>query len=240
MITATELLDEAEHASGGTLDPRSAGLRLINEAGHALANAHRWPWYERSPIDIDLLAGQSYFELPMDFGQLVGLPVSTASYVNWAQLTSITDLQRQRQALAGGELCNWFCIVFPPQTVSTQAPPPPRFELYPTPTTTQLAAATVAYRARWLPLTELEQSPNIPDDAQSVLIELVRAYAQARRERQPVDPVIEPILRGSSMSHLKDRYGSVQPLRGMLRPQVRTDSSVRPWLHDSITFGGEA
>lgn len=181
-----------------------------------------------------------YVNLPADFGLLIDIE-STNNHTRQVTLTSLGHLETLRGDIVEATLDYFVALEFPTQTSASAAPPQARLSIYPPPASDAAGALSLVYRAGWVELSNPSQVANIPPQFDALLVELVRAFAQARggiSDKTLVD-LLEPIERSALMDRLKRHDGAVQPRIGPLR-----HGCVRPmWgghpvrrYHDTITL----
>ena len=180
-VTLNDLRNQARHACGGSIDPRMDIDAICNEAGRFLFDLHSWMWRMRPPIGLDFVGGQPYVVLPADFGfgQVISLDMAeTISYrVEPVDLSQIAMLREQ--AFGDTTYAYRYAIAFPGQTSTKESAGLARLELYPTPASSQINAASLTYRAGWVPLLSGDSAANIPPSFDFLLKQLTRAYARS-------------------------------------------------------------
>lgn len=173
-------VDSATLPPGTTSD--AAANQIVNQAGRFLYTCHSWKFRETVSADIDFTASQSYVAMPTSLGQLIS--IETNSLTSDIRLTAIENLLAMRaKSLVPAGYSYWAALVHPRRANATTAPTPPRLELYPTPAATATAAATIFFRAVWTELAADTDLPDIPLYCESLLIELVRAFADGYMDR---------------------------------------------------------
>jgi hypothetical protein len=183
---------------------------IINDAGRAFYNIHQWNFRYKPPIAISLRANEPFVLLPADFGEMVayqmteginfGIAFTTPQEVATLRSTTITVTQNYY----------WASTVFPSQVNQHEAPPPPRFEIWPTPSADDANALTLWYRSKWTKLVKaasagppvvLDDIADVPEYAEAALIQFVRAFSAGWSERllEPggaVEGYLERVMNG--------------------------------------------
>lgn len=177
MLTLSDLQSEVRHALGGG-EPSSerTSTQIVNEAGNYLFTMHQWNFRNRPQLTITIPADQDYVELPHDFGTCVTTPRIDGLTTDFA-FTSHSYLMLLRdQSLLPEGFDVFGAIVYPASPAPGVAMPRPRIELHPT--SSSDGTLRISYRARWIPLTQDNDVANVPEYAEGVLRECVRAVAQ--------------------------------------------------------------
>jgi hypothetical protein len=154
---------------------------LINMAGRMFVSAHPWNFRYRPPVDANLQANEPWIILPYNFGELVAYQ-SDSNY--GLTLTTPQELANLRSSsVTVTSNFYWATVVYPAQTSRTEAPPPPRLELYPTPSsTTTDFPIHLWYRAGWSELYNAADVADVPLYAHLALIQTVRAVVAGLNE----------------------------------------------------------
>jgi len=234
-------LDAAEHAAGGSLDPRYDLIDVVNDAGRYLTRMHDWNWLERPRYEMQLVSGQQWGALPGDFAAIKSVD-STNNYLRSARVTTVSHLDHLRGNIAAFTLDFYVAIEYPAQNASTENQPGPRLHIYPTPGSglTDAAAGTITmrYRAGWLAIKDEISVPNVPEDVEGLLIELVRAHGKAyAKGGTALHNDLEAIERSTMVQRLKEHYGRAQTNLGRLQGGIAkppTPGRQTVWLHDTI------
>lgn len=184
LLTLTRLRNNVTWAlTGGSVSSELDQDDIINEVGQAFYGAERWNFRMRPPVTLGVIAGESYIDLPIDFGEPVSVQMSnTLNY--GVTLTSIHEIQNLRSTtVTVTSNYYWAAMVQPRQRSRTEAPPPPRLELWPTPGSTDADILTIVYRARWTPLYNTDDVADVPDFAHGAFLMFLRRYVGGLSER---------------------------------------------------------
>lgn len=167
--------------------------------------------------DIDFSLRQPSVALPSDFAELVSLRLTDSLYQTVC-LTTIDNLNGIRM-LGGLSSVDefWAAISYPGQS-STTTVPAPQLEIYPPPTASETGALTIYYRRGWTELSSDTAVANIPLYMESLLVQVLRAFAQGYEEDDVAaistrlelirrGPVFEAALRQDQM--IQHHYGPV-------------------------------
>lgn len=218
MITLIELIEQIEHEAQGSLDGRVDAARLVNLAGRQLTRLTAWSFLVRPPVDLNLIAGQDWIDLPDDFQRLEGRGVVANNLIiSTVRMVSLSDLAMLRAANLGGDIDWHATLVYAAKAAGGEPYRPPTLAIHPTPTETSIAALKLNYRAGWRHLVAGGDAANVPDDVEGLLIDIVRAVTRATIHRRPATVELEPILRSQAYRDLRSSYGAQQPLRGPIR-----------------------
>lgn len=233
-------LNHADQAVGSQLDARIQH-DLVNDAGSYLFDMHNWPWAIRDGQKLPLIEGQNYVELPADFQQMIKV-TAVDRLVREVYPVSLGTIDELRGTIAAEGVTDWYyAIEWPGQFNTGENAPTARLSLYPTPSSDTYAELRIRYRAGWVPLTKMDQAPNIPSDMEPLLIQLVRAFALGYMDEQrgqgAVTNRLEPIEQSAMLARLKSRYGTVQGNMGYQRGGVTKgpDEHGYYYRHDQIT-----
>ena len=215
-ITFLQLRDEVERVVGDAHDPRLSPVRIVNDAGRYLFAMHGWRWRDRPPVTLDFVADQAYLTLPGDFGfgEIVSLAADNA--VNYSvQVTTLSEVERYRAAGMDWHMGFLVALAYPGQTDASSAPATARLEIEPTPQNNRSDALRLVYRAGWVELSGNTDVANVPPAMESLLVELVRAFAVRDRtfSREPLDQLES----SSFVQRLKAADGRAQANRGPMR-----------------------
>ncbi len=190
MLTLTEIKKHTDfELGGGTSLPGGITTEsVINHAGRAFYNIHPWNFRYRPPVALDLIADQAYIELPVDFGEKVGYQMTQGLNFGITFTTPQDVANHRATTVTVSQNYYWATISFPSQIASTEAPPPPRIEIWPTPAASKLGIFTLWYRSRWVDLESqvgdgAEDVANLPDYAEAAFLQFVRAFTAGWGER---------------------------------------------------------
>lgn len=187
MLTTTRYLDLMGHALGKTVQARHRLIESLNNAGVRLFNEHSWNWRLRGPVQVAVVAGQPWIDLPADFGHHTAIYVdNTNPSVGFRKVvvTSIEHLTSLREQSVGRDLGDMFVA---PGLWSAAGEAAPRWLVWPTPAVSGQPTISLIYRARWRTLTEGDPNgvPNIPEVAERALMLAARAEAQLVEFQDP-------------------------------------------------------
>lgn len=175
-LTLFQLVDAVEQVWGRTHDPRLDAVRTVNEAGRHLFAMHQWGWATRPSVVLATVAGQSYLALPDDVEAVISI-ASGDSLQYGIHLTTPVELAALRGSTIPPLFTFWVCLAQDDQATDEDAPPRPRLDIYPTPTSDSAASFLLTYRAKWRELSEDRHVANVPATYSGLLTQLVRAFA---------------------------------------------------------------
>jgi hypothetical protein len=72
-LSVSNCVGHIKHALGGNLAAELSPMRIINEAGRRLVNAHGWRYLQGRTTALDTVNGQSFVALPEDFARLISI-----------------------------------------------------------------------------------------------------------------------------------------------------------------------
>lgn len=181
--TFLALQQACQHATGkATPDTGSTYAGVVNDALYHLATVRAWHW-RTTALSLDLVASQSYVNLPTDFGELyalAGTANTTLPTVHWTSLDRIAAL-RQQQGIAGSDL--FVALSYAAQASSTAAPTA-RLEVFPTPAANATAAITGFYLRVPPAMSGNTDVPDVPAVYLPALKALCRAFAVSDEDQQ--------------------------------------------------------
>jgi hypothetical protein len=156
----------------------------------------------------------SAVSLPSDLMEVIAYETSN-SLTNSFEFTSLQKLINSRTNQI--ELTNWGYLgaIVHGSNRDTGGKPVPRLEIWPTPSSNDLAALTIFYRAGWEKMTGDTDIVEIPEWMESFFIQLVRSFARGYEEED-----------ASSMSE-RLAEASMSPL---FISSIRRDSAIQPDL----------
>lgn len=209
---------------------------ILNVTGGTGATAGRYTIASRTSDDAIVLsasigsdadgktdiAGQiefPYVNLPSDFGNLVALDMNSSSFSIY--LTTIEEiLQHRMRRISVNSNRYRAAIVQPGQTAASSALPTARLELDHAPTSSDSDSLFLIYRRKWTTLSNDTSYPEIPEYAEDLLIEYVRAFAEGYMNRHADADGILPVVsmndrlsdidRGPIFQMTKEQDGLVQ------------------------------
>lgn len=214
--TFANLKDHAE-LYGALSSAFSAG-DVVNDAGRYLFTMHAWNFTLAPSVTLNFLADRSYVELPADFGTIVA-HVMTSGLTSSVSFTNPENLARMRsESVSQSGAHYWATITYPRQSSRTVPPPPPRLEIWPTPSSASSGAMTLWYRRKWMDLIDDEDVPDMEPEFAPLLRMLVTAYAKSYDEEDTgsLDERLLVIEQGGLLKRLKEFDGMRQPDVGML------------------------
>ena len=158
-ITAIQARQYAASVAGGT--PELFSLEaLVNMAGRQLVSLHPWGWLRAPEVMLDLIANQSWIDLPLDFGRQGAIETTGASgYTATFVPLDILDEYRNadRAQVAGYALA----VTYGPGASPNYVPHVPRLEVWPTPSATVTDALRMFYYRRWTEVSTASGSTHI-------------------------------------------------------------------------------
>jgi len=173
-LTLERALRHVKHALGRDPDPDLNPIEIVNMAGQHLAGMFEWSWLERPAVELDLVASQTYVDLPLDFGKAISVQVnSIVSKFTWTTLGSI--LRNRATNLNVSGLQYWGAIEYSAPTSSVA--PAPRLAIWPTPSSNVTDGLLLYYRAKWPGVTNDSYLVPVPDFVEPLMLELIRAFA---------------------------------------------------------------
>ena len=196
-LLAGEALKIAEHVLGGPLHTAIGGLRVLNETGEWLVSARPWKYLLGGVEALDLVAGQSYVDLPDDFGAIVSISQSVG-YTKDIALSTPAEIMDLRRGLApGGDGFIWAALVYghaditgtstagiPTVTPTTAAQirttkaPQARLDIYPAPESSTTGALHLYYTRGWRQVSEDTDTIFIPSWLEGVYLRAARIWAR--------------------------------------------------------------
>ena len=211
-LTAKQLKDHVSHALGGTVSSQLSDIDIVNEAGRHMFNT-AWNFRQRPPADVAFTSNLAHADLPSDFGEMVAANMKDG-LIQTFTFTTFADLLHRRRTNTGATSHYWIAISHPIPEDESAEMPPPRLELYPTPTSGD--EITLSYRARWRVLKEDSDVAAIPDFVDSSLVALVRAFALGYEE-EGLEVRVSEVERGPLWQRALEKDGIIQPDYGPLR-----------------------
>ena len=211
-LTAKQLKDHVSHALGGTVSSQLSDIGIINEAGRHLFNT-AWNFRQRPPVDVTFVSNRTYVDMPSDFGEIVSANMKDG-LVQTFSFTTFDDLLHRRRTNTGATSHYWIAISHPIPEDDSAEIPPPRLELYPTPTTGD--EISIAYSARWRELVDDTDVAAIPDYVESAFVALVRAFALGYEE-EGLEVRVAEVEMGPVFLRALEKDGLIQPDYGPIR-----------------------
>lgn len=136
---------------------------IANECGRDLFNAVEWNFLVGASTDLSLTLGQSYIELPPDFGTTDETALISKTFGNYSlRLVTMTQVNQELQiSTAPGAGAYVGAIVFAdPDGVAVM--PRARIQLAPTPTQSLANVFTLSYHRQWADVTDPGDTCLIP------------------------------------------------------------------------------
>lgn len=248
MLTLQNLRDHVSHALGNAPDTTLPGATgdpsattadktrdmIINSAGKHLFSMHDWEFRHRPTTTLDFHAGQDYVTMPGDFGGLIDVRLSAGTY-NSLTLTTPAKLSDLRTSTTGAALAGdyWCALSWPAQTDPSVAQPKPRLEFWPAISASSVGAITLDYYASWVQLKVATDAANIPAHADTLLVQLVRAFALGWEDEAvaPLELRIQAIEQGPVFQRVKEVDGMAQPQMGRMGGgAIGFSDSTNPWI----------
>ena len=221
-------LDLARLRNYVTASTRDAGVHtsldqdeMINNAGRTFFSLHLWNFRYRPQVDLDLTADQKYIELPHDFGELVAYQTDDNYGITMTTPQGLAD--HRAVSITVAQNYYWGTIVQPAQVARDEAPPPPRLEIWPEPSsTTSTQPIHLWYRAGWVDLYNTTDVADVPRYAHMALIQVVRAIASGIQENllEPkggVEAYLEGVVGGKIWEACVTTDGLQQPDYGPMK-----------------------
>lgn len=209
--------------------------RLVNDAMYHMANMHPWRWRRGGPARLSLVAGQSYVELPQDFGEVysVQYPGSLSRQVI---MTTVDDIEVKRaQEISPPGWTLWVAVNSGSldEDAREQGLTVNVLEIWPTPTANETDALSIVYLRSMDELSEETDVPQIPPWLDYGLELLVRDFAHTVEDDNP-----ESAARGrfaSMMPEFVRRDSGTQTRFGVMQGGlVPRGQSVSPFYPSHI------
>lgn len=232
--TLTQLQAAAAHAAGrSTVDSGNSTLIMVNNALDEVCNGYPWSWRHKSST-LDFVNGQSYVALPSDFSELRYVR-GGGSIFNVATPTTLDQIFRFRQTppVVTGNLSVYYALDVAPQASATTRPTY-RLEVYPTPSADATAALQYQYLRTIPPLASGTDVPDMPAHLDSVLMTMVRGFAEFYELNNPGP---NWTIGHEMLEKAKERDAMTQPIVGTLRgtvQQMAADADRRMWYQNPI------
>lgn len=218
MLNAGNIIDLMAHKLGKTPDSRHSLWDTLNRAGRELVTAHDWYWRASGETLLPVVGGQSYLNLPSDFGELVTVYVPNVGEFTAVETVSMERVAYLRASESLGVTTGLLRIFFPGYTTANAGPlgtPRRRAELYPTPNTSGEPTLRVFYKRSWIEIdTDDRQAvPNIPETFEQALISKARALAWSIENDIPSH---DDTIYAAELVRLKDAEARTQPSMGQV------------------------
>lgn len=191
-------------------------LDLMNEVGELFFNIRTWNFLERAPVDIDLVASQSYIALPTTVGRVTAIVPKTYPQYSLEQ-TTLEQVIAARQ-VGNGAWVQYLGSVVHEDPSGSPTMPAVRMEIGPIPTTSVTGAFTMAYRARWVPLTSTSSIVAIPEWTRGFFIRACSLYlAGQEKERDgDLESVMARLMQSPLFTALENQDATFQEDIGLI------------------------
>lgn len=199
-LTAASIFRQMTHAiDGGEPSSELSLLDIANQAGEWLYDFTNWRWKSRPPVALATVTGQTYIELPDDFGEMIGIPRGPSSFPYPIRMTSIEQIAALRAITNPTSPSGFYgALVYTAADQDTQAPPKPRIEIWPPPSEDNATVAMLYYTASWVELTDDDDIANVPRYCNRLLIECARAFLSGLEDEEQgtTDERLDRIVNG--------------------------------------------
>ncbi len=247
MLTFDKLESHMKRSLEGAtiLDEGITLLEVANFAGRWFMG-HPWEFRERPAIRLTPLVGVDHIFLPDDFGNQTTYQMSDGLNfgITFTTLQQISHLRATTVVVSQNYY--WAAVAQPSQPNQNQPMPPPRLELWPTPSATPQADLVIGYKAKWVDLTDSDNAEtpdvcNIPDYAEMAMIQCARAFAVGWAGRLSdgevdVETQLQKLVNGMVWRMLLDTDGSVQTDYGiMMGGAIQTRYPSHTWRSASAS-----
>lgn len=214
-LIASEAIAEIEHTLGGL--PSQSALRLANEAGRHLCNMHSWNFLKSTKATLASVASQAWIALPDDFGSILGLEVNGGIAQNWKRVDTATFLRIESGVWTQSGWGYYSILENPTSTDGTA--PGPRMALWPAPTTSDSSFASLRYQRLWTELSDNGDTVQIPQFAETLYLQLVRAFARGYEEEDTasLDQRLSQIHLGAVFMSARKQDGKTSWYYGRLK-----------------------
>ena len=182
-LLAQQLVTRAAEILGTDIPSSITPLGLVNEVGEIVCSHTEWAFLQRAPVTVDLIATQNYVTLPTDFGEFeVRGAIATNGLTTFIKITTPDEYNDAVSFGVAPVGFSYIGTVYTPESPSTGPDPVPRLYIYPVPSTTQMGAVTILYRATWKRVTAAEDHLNLPVWMEPLFFECVLAYLKGLTE----------------------------------------------------------
>lgn len=242
-ITLADLQGYLQHvlSGGGRLASPLPGTgsdeiekNVINQAGHWFTSHHPWNWRIAPEVILPAVAGETFINLPMNFGEMVasqvvsglnhGIQFTTPQVIADRRATTVTITQNYYLAT----------IVHPGRPSSQEAPAPPRIDVWPAFASTNANFFRLWYRSKWTELQTTTDAANVPDFCEFALAMTVRAFASGLCEEYTRDrdvmSELSKLVRGEVFKTCKETDGAQQADYGyVMGGAIQEQYSASQW-----------
>lgn len=98
-LTVQRALARIQHGYDGNPSRLVSGLDMLNEAGELMSQMHAWRWLSGRTVDLELVQGRDYIEVPLDVAQITSLHRSPERWRGTLQFTTLETIHRLRADL---------------------------------------------------------------------------------------------------------------------------------------------
>jgi len=207
-LTLNNLIDVAEAAVGGSLDPRNDGTTIVNEAGNYFCDMHPWQFRTAPTQTMSLYAGQAWVDIPEGAVGVESIRATNA-LVRHVRVTTMDKINELRSALVTGTLDYWVAFEYPRADSEIEVPPHGRLALYPTPASDVADSFLITLQFGWRDLTDGYDVPNVSPRYHMLLKEIVRAVARGSTisVEGSLDHHLDLVENSAMMARLKQSDG---------------------------------
>lgn len=160
---------------------------IVNDALEHIAAMHPWRWLSTNEVALSLVGGQTYVELPADFGAMIAIAHSEGwsnqlMATTWDQL-----LYMRRSTIEGWSGGYWYTIAMGnvEQGEEDAGLSLPTLELYPTPSSDAADAIRLVYRRFLRRMQSDDDRPQWPAYMDRPLSLLARGFASTDYDDDP-------------------------------------------------------
>lgn len=231
--TTKDYLDLMEHGLGKTPATGHKLIDTLNDAGRALMTLHQWGWRIAPSTFLPVTVGQSWVDLPDDFGQVLSLEGFGSRGLTVKQ-TSIAHIQRLRSSTIYDQAVTWISFEASDLPVTDESGQRhKRAEIWPTPTE-DTPDIQFSYRRAWFELDENDTTrvPAIPIEYERALLLLARAYALGVEDQVEAD---ETRQAQAEIDRLIREDAGRQVNMGQPLHSVRTAGMTYQYPHHPVT-----
>lgn len=214
-LTVAELIDQIRHTLRAEPPSALGALGIINEAGSTLLTLHGWKFMEYV-ADLDIVAGQTWIDLPTDFQELIAY--EAVSPFNVLRPTSMAHLLRMRATTPSPAAWGYYFYIGN-ERPSGATPTRKRMELSWSQATSLAAAFTIQYRAGWTAVAGDATYVPVPDFIAPLMRRLTRAVARGYGEEDEgaMGQRLNEIMSGPEFTGAVVTDAMVQPSFGQRR-----------------------
>jgi hypothetical protein len=197
-------------------------VEIANEAGHWLYSFD-WNCLSRAPALLSIVAGQTWIDLPADFGAMVGDKITTTTgYGHSLRLATMVQVRDARAVQPGGNALSYTGAIV--HTGPTVAGPRSyaRIELGPVPSNAASDVFLLTYKAGWVEVSDGSDHILVPSWMQSVYIAAATAFVGGREQESggTVEDRLDRLAASSLFGAVRSRDLSIQTELGIMRGGV--------------------